>query len=117
MASHRRSRRTPTRRTTFCEVLQNTRIAAAEWAWGRAVVAARVRYAATDARSRRILGRIKLNAIRHAMELAPGRVVTGIDGDFQLGLPSLRFGDFPRLHLPWAAVVHLPTNVDLPMAG
>ncbi len=48
----------------------------------------------------RLLSRIKVAAVKRAILLAPEYVVVGIDSDYHIGLPSVRWQSKGRLHLP-----------------
>jgi len=94
------------RRSTFKDILEDTRVGAARQAWERAKLASLYRKAALNRGyywAMPVLSEIKCAAARRAYELAPEHVTIGIDDDFHLGLPSIRWAGRGRLHLPAAA--------------
>lgn len=101
MARQRQQRGKTGSRLTFGEILEQTRLVSARHAWDRAKVASLYRKAAIErgCSGVRSLSRIKTNAARRAFELAPEYVTIGLDDDFQVGLPSVRWRGLGRLHL------------------
>jgi hypothetical protein len=100
-------------RMTFREIVDMERIPAAKIAWERACVASHLRHkAAAQGRrkSARCLAAVKLKAIKLAFRLAPECLKIGIDGEYQIGLPSVSWSGRGRLHLPSGNVQELPTG-------
>jgi len=96
-------RRRESSRMTFCEIVNMERIIAAKIAWDRACLASRLRRTVTAQgrwKSARKLSALKLKDIRLAFRLAPEYLTVGIDGECQIGLPSIRWTGRGRLHLP-----------------
>lgn len=88
---------------TFRQILETTRIDAAQAAWTRAKLVSRLRHGMADrgrGRTVRRLGQLKLDAIRHALSLVPERIKVTIDDDYQVGLISVRWPGHGNLHLP-----------------
>jgi hypothetical protein len=91
------------RRITFREIVEEARPAAAEAAWTRATLTSRLRHlvaAAGRQHAARRLSKLKSDAIRLAMSLAPNRIRVAIDSDYQVGLVSVRCLGRGMLHLP-----------------
>lgn len=95
--------RTESSRLTFREIVDMERVTAARIAWDRACVASHLRRAVVSQgrrKSARQLASVKLEAIKLAFRLAPECLTVGIDGEYQIGLPSIRWAGRGRLHLP-----------------
>lgn len=104
MAKQHGTRNCP--RRTFAEILESTRIFAAERAFRRAIVASRLRKTLARRGRRRaaaVMADRKLVSVRRAVQLAPELIRVTIDCEFQVGLLSVRFADVGRLHLPAGA--------------
>jgi hypothetical protein len=100
-------------RLTFREMIDMERIPAAKIAWDRARLASRLRRkAAIQGRwkSARRLAAVKLKAIKLAFRLAPECMTINIDGEYQIGLPSISWSGRGRLHFPVDNVQELPTG-------
>jgi hypothetical protein len=95
-------------RLTFRVILEETRLACAQRAWDRAKRASLFRkmVVARGCCGARLLSRIKTAAARRAFELAPECVTIGLDDDFQIGLPSIRWHGSGRLHLAGATDIN-----------
>jgi len=90
-------------KVTFRKITEDTRIDAAEAAWSRARLISRLRHQQRDAqnhRSARQLSKLKANAVRLALSLAPEQISVTIDNDYQIGLLSVRWPGHGKLHLP-----------------
>lgn len=90
-------------RTTFREIVEASRVDAAEAAWERAKTASRLRHFERGTgryRDAQRLADFKAQAIRLAMSLAPEQISVTIDNDYQVGLLSIRWPGHGRLHLP-----------------
>ena len=103
----RRSRRTKPakQQVTFERILESSRLACADRAWHRALMASELRHAAQsngDHHASQTLSRIKLEAARRAYELAPEAIRLGIDDCEQIGLLSISWAGRGRMHLPAA---------------
>ena len=98
-------------RPTFRQVVADGRVAAARRAWNRAEAASCLRHvAAAQGRRRaaRVLADVKMTAIRRAMQLAPEHLTLGIDDEYQIGLPVIRWYGHRALHLPVSVAQGLP---------
>lgn len=90
-------------RITFRQIVDASRVDAAEAAWERAKFASRLRHFEAGVGRHRNAKRFadsKLQAIRLAMSLAPEQISVTIDDNFQVGLLSVRWPGHGRLHLP-----------------
>jgi len=90
-------------RPTFRQILEDSRIDAAEAAWSRARVISRMRHHERRAQHRRSanrLAKLKASAVQLALSLAPERITVTIDDDYQVGLLSVRWPGHGKLHLP-----------------
>jgi len=88
---------------TFRQIVEDSRIDAAETAWSRARVISRLRQQECKAQHRRSanrLAQLKADAVRLALSLAPEQITVTIDDDYQVGLLSVRWPGHGRLHLP-----------------
>jgi hypothetical protein len=90
-------------RINFRQIVEASRVDAAEAAWERAKLASRLRHLESGVGRRRNANRLadsKLQAIRLAMSLAPEQISVTIDDNYQVGLLSVRWPGHGRLHLP-----------------
>lgn len=95
-------------RINFRQIVEASRVDAAEAAWERAKLASRLRHLESGAGRRRNATRFadsKVQAIRLAISLVPEQVSVTIDNDHQIGLLSVRWPGHGRLHLPSDALV------------
>ena len=106
-------RRRDSSRLTFREMVDMERVTAAKIAWDRACVASRLRRTVVAQgrwKSARQLSALKLKDIKLAFRLAPEYLTVGIDGEYQIGLPSIRWAGRERLHLPAGSAWELSTG-------
>lgn len=90
-------------RATFRQIVEGTRIDAAEAVWSRAKLISRLRHQERGAGRRSSANRLstlKADAIRLALLLAPEQITVTIDDDYQVGLLSVRWPGHGKLHLP-----------------
>jgi len=100
-------------RVIFNKMVDTERVAAARTAWDRAYLASRLRHAVVSQgkqKSAKQLSALKLKAIKHAFRLAPECLTVGIDGEYQIGLPCIRWIGCERLHLSWDLCGELSTG-------
>ncbi len=92
-----------TKRRTFNQILESSRVEAATAAWDRARVASRLRHglaAMGRGRAARMMGELKDRCLTRTVEILPGEVRVTIDHDYQIGLVSVQWPGHGRLHLP-----------------
>lgn len=95
------------RQPTFQEQVAALRLANAARAFMRAKLASELRHcaaASSQRRSARALGRLKQEAVRAVLEIAPDVVRLGLDDEMHVGLLSVAFPGGGRLHLPPTAL-------------
>lgn len=93
----------PARHRTFQDHVQALRLENAARAFSRGKLASELRHCAAAAAHRnsaRALGRLKRDALRTAVDIAPDFVRVGIDDDRHIGLLTIAFPGKGRLHLP-----------------
>ncbi|MCR4412045.1 MAG: hypothetical protein NUV77_06415, partial [Thermoguttaceae bacterium] len=81
-------------RITFGQIVEKTRLDAAKAAWSRAKLASRLRHHVRTTKAHhaaRQLSKLKTDAIRLALALAPEQITVTIDNDHQVGLISVRW--------------------------
>ncbi len=103
------------KRITFAETLENTRKLAAESAWNRASVASSLRRCLKNTRNFRaqlLLGFLKKEALRIAVNLNPKEIIVGIDDDYQIGMLSVRWKGHGRYHLPMEYSKDFPAKLN-----
>ena len=101
------------RRLTFKDILNSTRVLAAQNAWSRAILASRLRHmvVATERRSSaRILAAVKRRAIMCAIQIVPDMIQIAIDDDFHVGCYSIRWPGRGALHLPPNTIIRRPLS-------
>jgi len=87
---------------SFREICEHARVGCARLAYQRALAASSLRYdALSEGRQAlaRQLAQIKSRAVQQAINLAPEHAEVGIDGDFQIGLPTISWDGGERMHL------------------
>ena len=95
------------RQPTFQEQVAAMRLANAARAFMRGKLASELRHCAAASslrRSSRTLGRLKQEAVRAAIAIAPDVVQVGLDDEIHVGLLSVVFPGEGRLHLPPTAL-------------
>ncbi len=103
------------KRITFAETLENARKPAAESAWNRASIASSLRKCLNNTRNFRaqlVLGILKKEALRIAVNLNPEEIIVGIDGDYQIGMLSVRWKGHGRYHLPMKYSEEFPSKLN-----
>jgi len=101
------------KRITFAETLENARKPAAESAWNRASIASSLRNCLKNTRNFRaqfLLGILKKEALRIAVNLNPKEIIVGIDDDYHVGMLSVRWKGHGRYHLPMEFSPEFPSQ-------
>lgn len=107
MAQERNARTHTKRQPTFQEQIAAMRLANAARAFMRGKLASELRHcaaASSHRRSARALGRLKQEAVRAAIAIAPDVVRVGLDDEIHVGLLSVAFPGEGRLHMPPTAL-------------
>ena len=87
---------------TFMEIVAAGRVHSALQAWTRARIASRLRHLAVSQRrfkAAKILGEVKDQGIKRALELVPAEMRVGEDRDYLIGRKSVRWYGHGALHL------------------
>lgn len=103
------------KRITFAETLEIARKPAAESAWNRARVASSLRFSLNgnkNFKARVILGILKKEALRIAVNLNPKEIIVGIDDDYQIGMLSVRWKGHGSYHLPMKYSKDFPAKLN-----
>jgi len=90
------------KKTTFAEILNDTKAKASESAWNRARVASGLRHLCFkqhNHKASKLFGLIKKEALKLAASLNPAEISIKIDDTFHVGLLSIRWKQ-ERFHLP-----------------
>ena len=90
------------KKTTFAEILKDTKAGASESAWNRARLASRLRHLCFKQHNHKasnLLGLIKKEALKLAIYLNPAEITVGMDDTYQIGMLSVRWKQ-ERFHLP-----------------
>ena len=90
------------KKTTFAEILKDTKAGASESAWNRARLASGLRHLCFKQHNHKasnLLGLIKKEALKLAASLNPAEITVGMDDTFQIGMLSVRWKK-ERFHLP-----------------
>ncbi len=90
------------KKTTFAEILNDTKAKASESAWNRARLASGLRHLCFKQHNHKasnLLGLIKKEALKLAASLNPAEITVGMDDTFQIGMLSVRWKK-ERFHLP-----------------
>ena len=90
------------KKTTFAEILKDTKAKASESAWNRARLASGLRHLCFkqhNHKASKLFGLIKKEALKLALYLNPAEITIGLDDSYQVGLLSIRFKQ-ERFHLP-----------------
>ena len=90
------------KKTTFEEILKDTKAGASESAWNRARLASGLRHLCFKQHNHKasnLLGLIKKEALKLAASLNPAEITVGMDDNYQIGMLSVRWKK-ERFHLP-----------------
>lgn len=90
------------KKTTFAEILNDTKAKASESAWNRARLASGLRHLCFKQHNHKasnLLGLIKKEALKLAASLNPAEITVGMDDTYQIGMLSVRWKK-ERFHLP-----------------
>ena len=90
------------KKTTFADILNDTKAEASESAWNRARLASGLRHLCFKQHNHKasnLFGLIKKEALKLALSLNPVEITVGMDDTYQIGMLSVRWKK-ERFHLP-----------------
>ena len=90
------------KKTTFADILNDTKAEASESAWNRARLASGLRHLCFKQHNHtasNLFGLIKKEALKLALSLNPVEITVGMDDTYQIGMLSVRWKK-ERFHLP-----------------
>ena len=102
------------KKTTFAEILNDTKAKASESAWNRARLASGLRHLCFKQHNHKasnLFGLIKKEALKLAASLNPAEITVGMDDTYQVGMLSIRWKQ-ERFHLPLRSSCDFTTSLQ-----